>query len=147
MIAVDASVAVKWLFEEEHSDRAEALVATRVQQQEPIIAPPLLPVEVTNIIRQRRRRGDVTLDQARERLAIFFGYRVHVIAPAALYDRALTLAEEQQLPAAYDAHYLALAELEGCDLWTADQRLLRQLDGRLPFVRFIGDYDPGKLMP
>jgi predicted nucleic acid-binding protein len=37
-------------------------------------------------------------------------------------------------------HYIALAELLGATLWTADQRLLRALSGRLPFVRWIADY-------
>jgi predicted nucleic acid-binding protein len=48
------------------------------------------------------------------------------------------LADEHNLPAAYGAHDVALAELLGAALWTADRRLLRALGGRLPFVRWIG---------
>ncbi len=51
-----------------------------------------------------------------------------------------TLADEHDLPAVYDAHDIALAELLGTTLWTAGQRLLRALGGRLAFVRSIADY-------
>ena len=44
------------------------------------------------------------------------------------------------LPAAYDSQYVALAQFLGCDLWTDDQRLLRDLAGRLSFVTWIGDH-------
>ena len=42
----------------------------------------------------------------------------------------------------YDAHYLALSQLLGREFWTADQRLLRQVQGALPFVRWLGDFVP-----
>jgi hypothetical protein len=33
------------------------------------------------------------------------------------------------LPATYDAHYLALAERENCEFWTADTRLFNAIKG------------------
>lgn len=144
MIVVDASFAAKWLFEEEHSDTADAIAAAVARQNEPMIAPYLLPIEVTNTIRQRRRRGALTREEARGRLTRFFSYRVRLLAPSALSERALTLADDHNLAAVYDAHYIALAELAGCDLWTADQRLIRSLTDPLPFVRFISDYIDGQ---
>ena len=50
------------------------------------------------------------------------------------------LADALDLPATYDAHYLALAEHLGCELWTDDQRLIRHVATSLPFVRWIGDH-------
>ena len=58
MICVDASVAVKWLLNEERSDRARALYLAALLAGEPIVAPVLLPLEVTNILRQRMRGSD-----------------------------------------------------------------------------------------
>ena len=142
MICVDASVAAKWSFVEEYSGQARALLRRALEQQEPIVAPPLLPSEVANIIRQRLRQGQVQLDEARALLAQFLALPVALQAPEALYDRSLVLADQHNLPAVYDAHYVALAEILGTTLWTADQRLLRILGGggRLSFVRWIADF-------
>lgn len=140
MICADASVAAKWSFVEEYSGEARALLRDALAQQEPIVAPPLLPSEVANIIRQRMRQGQVQLDEARALLAQFLALPISLQTPQTLYDQSLVLADQHNLPAVYDAHYVALAELLGATLWTADQRLLRALGGRLPFVRWIGDY-------
>jgi predicted nucleic acid-binding protein len=56
-----------------------------------------------------------------------------------LHARALDLAERLSLPAAYDAHYLALADWLGAEFWTADQRLVRAVQDELPWVRAVGD--------
>jgi predicted nucleic acid-binding protein len=144
MICVDASLAVKWILEEEESDRAKALYRETLHAGEPIVAPPLLPIEVTNILRQRMRASDgLTRDEARALLDDFLAFPIDLHNPAGLHRRALLLADDYGLPAAYDAHYVALAEFAGCDLWTADARLLKNLSGRLPFVKALGEYAPG----
>ncbi len=140
MICIDASVAAKWSFVEEHSSQARTLLRVALEQQEPIIAPPLLPSEIANVIRQRLRQGQLWLVEARAMLAQFLAIPLSLQAPATLYDRALVLANQYDLPAIYDAHYVALAELLDATLWTADQRLLRSLRGQRPFVRWIADY-------
>lgn len=140
MICVDSSVAAKWSFVEEHSIQARALLRVALEQHDLIIAPPLLLSEVANVIRQRRRQGRLDLDEARALLAQLLAVPVSLQAPETLYDRALVLAEQYSLPAIYDALYVALAEIRDVTLWTADQRLLRALGGRLSFVRWIGDY-------
>jgi predicted nucleic acid-binding protein len=38
------------------------------------------------------------------------------------------------LSAIYDCVYVALAEREGCELVTADDKLVKNLQGRFPFV-------------
>ena len=60
--------------------------------------------------------------------------------PPGIHERALTLAAIYGLPAIYDAHYVALTERLGCPLWTADRTLVNTLGGKLPFIRWIGDY-------
>lgn len=140
MICTDSSVAAKWFFAEEHAPQASALLRDALVAAEPLVAPPLLPTEVTNVIRQRLRQGFLDRRAARFVLARFLELPISIQAPEALYDRALVLADEHDLPAVYDAHYLALAELLGATFWTADRRLLDALGGRLTFVRWIGDY-------
>jgi predicted nucleic acid-binding protein len=50
------------------------------------------------------------------------------------------LAKKFDRPAAYDSHYLALAEMLGCELWTGDRRLYNAVKDELPWVKWLGDY-------
>jgi predicted nucleic acid-binding protein len=141
VICVDASVAIKWVLNEERSDKARALYGAALEADELIVAPNLLPLEVTNILRQRMRGEDgLSLTEAARQLDVFLALRIEFHNPTGLHYQALVLADALGLPATYDAHYLALAEHLGCELWTDDQRLIRQVGSSLPFVRWIGDY-------
>jgi len=53
--------------------------------------------------------------------ALSLPLRLH--GDVSLHRWAVDLAERFSLPAAYDAHYLALAEWLGGEFWTADRRL------------------------
>jgi predicted nucleic acid-binding protein len=143
MICIDASVAAKWLFPEEHSDKALALVVDAAEAGQRLVAPPLLPIEVTNIIRQRMRRAHLEPEQALGLLGAFEAFSVGIVHTDTLCREALAAACAHNLPAVYDAFYLALAEHLRCDLWTGDLRLRRALEGGLPFVKWIGDYPSG----
>ncbi len=141
MICVDASVAVKWLLEEDRSERADALYDATVQEDASIVAPLLLPMEITNILRQRMRiQGGLSLVRATEHLDAFLALPIDYQNPPGLHRQALALAHAYDLQAAYDAHYLALADQLGCEFWTDDQRLLRRVGDSLSFVRSLGDF-------
>lgn len=140
MICVDASVAWKWFYPEEHSDLADELLHTGLASSEEFIAPPLLPSEITNIVRQHVRRGLIQRDEAREILDGFLAMPIALQAPATLYERSLLLAVERGLSATYEAQYIVLSELLSATFWTADVRLFRVTAPRMPHVRWIGDY-------
>lgn len=143
MICVDASVAVKWVLPEEHANAARNLYLTALAAANPVIAPPLFPIEVTNILYQQvRRHGRLSAAAALTLLDDFLAFPVELRNPDGLHRDALAIAAEVRLSATYDAHYLALAQRLGCDFWTADRRLVRQSGETLPFVRWIGDFDP-----
>jgi predicted nucleic acid-binding protein len=52
MICIDASVAVKWVLQEELSEHARALYRAHLRMREPLVAPSLLLYEVANTVRQ-----------------------------------------------------------------------------------------------
>ncbi len=53
--------------------------------------------------------------------------------------RALEFTCNHKLPASYDAHYLALAERENCELWTADERLYNSVKEQFSWVQLMAD--------
>ena len=149
-IAVDASVAVKWVVIEPLSAQARALVADSAAARRRLLAPPHFAGEVTNALHQRWRSGDPTkrLTDAETDAAIatFLQFRVEPRNPAGLYERALRLARDWHLASVYDALYVVLAEIEGVELWTADSRLIRELGDQAPWVKPLSSYPlPGEL--
>jgi predicted nucleic acid-binding protein len=139
LICVDASVAVKWALAEDRSDTALSLYAEN--QADGIVGPPFLRVEVANAIWRRVPRGLLSPVEAQQAFATFLNFEVELAAPPDLFRIAFDLAARFNRPAVYDMHYVALAQIAGCELWTADQRLLNALDGRLPFVKPLGSFE------
>ncbi len=115
-LVVDASVVLKWVVEEEGSTAAAALRAS------PLAAPELLLEECANVLWVKQRRGELTSDEARERLRLLFEAPVQLVPSVGLLNRALELAIQLD-QTVYDCIYLALAlHLDG-QLVTADRRL------------------------
>ena len=121
-LVVDASVAVKWLVEEEGSDRADQLLKGHCA----LHAPRLLVSEVANAIWRKARAGEIGRGEA--------GMLVHAISEMPLYwynDEglgvdAVRLALAFDRPA-YDCVYLALAHQIGAQVVTADARFATAL--------------------
>lgn len=148
-VVVDTSVAVKWVLAESDSATANALLAEWTRNGVSVLAPALFSYEVTNVVRQQIQKGVLTLDEAKLALSGLFAVGPKLVAPVdqhaatALGMRSLELAHQFGQPAAYDAHYLALAEREGCEYWTADERPWNSVKAALPWVRWLGGYSPG----
>ncbi len=155
-VVVDTSLAIKWVLVEADSALAWTLLDSWLDQGYDIIAPSLFVSEVTNVLYKKVRKGLVTLAYATQSLE-----QIMLTGPAldlssdpkinlALSRRALELANQLGLPATYDAHYLALAEREGCELWTADERLWNSVKAHVPWVRWLGETrqpSPGRGAP
>lgn len=143
-VVVDANIVIKWVLDEPDSNIAQALLAEWTDKGLVILAPVLLAYEVANILYQNVRRGEITLEKAKKSLT-------EILLSELVFDfsqnldigiRAIELADKYKLPATYDSHYLALAEREGCELWTADTRMWRGVKGNLAWVRSMSDYQP-----
>jgi predicted nucleic acid-binding protein len=115
---VDASVAVKWYFQEEHATYARRLLGrTHV-----LVAPDLLLLEVCNAVWKRVRRGEITLLAGEALIGSLLSADVAITPSRDITAAALQLAVTTGR-SAYDSTYLALALRDGCPLVTADRRL------------------------
>ncbi len=142
IVVVDASLAIKWVVKEEDSGIALALLNEWNIMGIMMIAPSLLTYEVTNILYQNMRKGKINLDQAKKILTevLVIGIEFDFSNNSALSRRAFELAHQFNLLATYDSHYVALAERENCELWTADSRLWTAVKEKLPRVRLLAEY-------
>jgi predicted nucleic acid-binding protein len=134
---VDASVAAQWYFPEEHTGIAESLLEIAKIE---LLAPDLLQVEITALLRERVRLGEIDPGTAERILEALAKAPVDLKPASDLAKHALTLMLREGM-GLHDSFYLALAMQAGCPLVTADPRLLDLLrHGPLArHVVWIGD--------
>ena len=138
-VVVDASIAFKWLVEEEHSDKATALVRLWDDNGMQLAAPSIMPFEVANALHRRVIRGDFALEVALEMMQRLISLGIELHQTPNIHYRALELASLLDQGAVYDAHYLSLAETLNCEMWTADQKFQRATRHITQSIRWIGD--------
>lgn len=143
-VVVDSSLALKWVLPEHNTPMALSLYAEWRSLGYTVLAPDLFAYEVTNVIFRKALFGSITQTQAQDAVKKLFteGPNLVAITGPDLSLRAMELAERFRRPATYDPHYLALAEREGCEFWTADERLWNAVKADLPWVRWLGERVP-----
>ena len=143
-VVVDASLAIKWVLKEPYAEQALALAEKWAVAGTRPSPPCLLLVEATNVLHRRAMLGHISLSQARQLLAGLLDMGIEIRESPQIHFRAMELAQELQRPAVYDTHYLALADILGCELWTADERFLNSVKERQPRIRWLGELKPGR---
>lgn len=121
-LVIDASVAVKWVVEEDST--AEALTLRRGAR---LIAPELLVVECANILWKKVRRDELSDDEALLAARLIQAADIEFLPTRSLLETTTRTAIELNHPA-YDCLYLALAVERDCRFVTADDRFLRKLE-------------------
>ena len=106
-IVIDASVALKWVFDEPGTEAALAL------REEQLIAPSLWLAEAANALWHHVRLGEISSEEALARLTVLASAPVASLAFEALVEPALELATELPHPV-YDCLYLAPALRHPC---------------------------------
>lgn len=142
-VCVDASLAVKAVVTEPDSDKADALFDRWANDGNELIAPAFFEVETDSILRQKvTLRKELSPEQAEAAFAELKALPIKQMSLRGQRQRAWEIAREFEFASVYDATYLALAELRGCEFWTADERLFNRVKDSLTFVRCLRNYTP-----
>lgn len=142
-VCVDAGLLVKVVVQEPDSERADALFAAWKAEDRQMIAPPFFAAEVDSVLRQKvMLRHELTEELADACFAAASQVPVETLTVPGQRERAWALARDLGMPHVYDATYLALAELAGCEFWTADAALYRLVKDKLPYVRLLSEHGP-----
>jgi len=120
-LVIDASIAIKWVVQEEGSEAALAL-RTRAE----LIAPDLMIAEYANILWKKVERNEVSKSEALIAARLLQRANVDILSTRNLLEPATRLAIELEHPA-YDCIYLALAIEMDCRFGTADKAFVRKI--------------------
>ena len=121
-LVVDASVAVTWLVEEEHSAAADRLLDGNHE----LFAPRLMASEVGNALWRKVRMGELERSRAGALAAAISEMAVRWTEDEEVGPDAVRLSLSLDRPV-YDCVYLALAHRLGATLVTADVRFVNAL--------------------
>jgi predicted nucleic acid-binding protein len=130
---LDSSVALKWVLREPDSAKALRLRADFQAGVHELLAPDIFPVEVGHALTRAERRKIIAVGQAAVHLADILASAPRLQPYSPLLGRAISLSSAARI-GLYDCLYVALAEREGCEFVTADDRLVKNLQPQFPFI-------------
>lgn len=125
---LDSSVAVKWVLPEVDSDKALAFLDDISNAIHEIIAPDVFASEVAHALTKAERRGIIPVGDAATHIVDILrdGPAFQSFLP--LLPRAVEISSATRI-AITDCIFVALAEREGCEYLTADERVIKNLFG------------------
>lgn len=142
IVVIDASLAAMWSVPEVYSDQALTLANQWAEENTRLIAPCLMLTEVTNAFYKRVVRREMDLATGIEALHVVLEFGIEIREEPGLHSRAMELSHQLKRPTTYDCHYLALAEIHNCELWTGDERFYNSVKETMHQVKWISNYAP-----
>jgi predicted nucleic acid-binding protein len=140
-IAIDASLAINFIMPAQpYHAQANALLRSWAVEQASLVAPPLFESEADSVIRRYLYQGLLDEDAGKAAQDLLDALPVTIVQDTRVRKRARQIAETFNQDRVYDATYSALAELMGCEFWTADQAFHQALKNGLDYVRFVGEF-------
>jgi predicted nucleic acid-binding protein len=130
---LDASVAIKWVLTEADSPKANALRDEFRKHIHELLGPDVFLSEIAHSLTRAERKGILVPGEAAGLVADVLSTPpdLHPVLP--LVARAVDISSQMRV-GFYDCLYVALAEREGCELITADDKLVSKLQAAFPFI-------------
>ena len=130
---LDASVALCWVIPRPLSPKALRLRDDYGNSLHELIAPSIFPAETASGLTKAERQKLIPVGDARALLAQILRSSPALHAYGRLLYRATDISSGTR-SGLYDCLYVALAEREQCELVTADDKLLRNLQPQFPLI-------------
>ncbi len=105
-----------------------------------LVVVPRFCSEVSSLIYKHFQQGRLSLSEALGLVEEGENLPVETMSPPGLPARAIEIADQFNLKWIYDAFYVALAEIVGCELWTADETLHAAVCDVHTNVRLLSEY-------
>jgi predicted nucleic acid-binding protein len=134
---LDSSVSLKWVLPEPDSAKALRLRDRFHNGDLDLLAPDIFPLENLHTLTKAERQGRIP---AGDGWALWMTVMADcpLLQPhPPLFQRAYDIASAARI-GIHDCLYIALAEREGCEMVTADDRLLKNLQATFPFIVSLG---------
>ena len=127
---IDANVTLGLFLRLPYSKNVDDWMRERQIEEASLVVPTLWEYECLTGFRRAVALGLISSADAEQLMGDLLGLEFKRVAPTLeLHHAALYWAERLGQSKANDAHYLALAESLSAEFWTADQRLVRGLQG------------------
>ena len=126
---VDSSVAIKWVVEEQDSDRARSIAPAELE------APDLLLIECANILWKKVTLKDLSPRETGDCWQLLLQAPIRFTPTLELLDEAMRISLDLNHPVC-DCVYLALALVRGVPMITADRKLVAAVNRKkIPGIR------------
>ena len=146
-VVLDANLVVALFLPLPYSAQVRDQIAVWDRQGLELLAPTLFEYEVNSSLHRAAAIGLITPDEAGMAMREALDLEIQCMSPDPnLHERAMYWAERLNHHKSSDAQYVALAEQERADFWTADQRLFngaRRIGAG--WVHWIGERAPDTL--
>lgn len=138
---IDASIAIKWVVKgEPFRDKARQLLYDARSQHIALIGPPLLEYEVESVLQRRLHSGLASISAVNASRDAFYAVGVRIVSEPGMVLHARDIARKYEQASVYDSIDAALAELRGCEFWTADRMFYETVKTGLSFVKYLPQY-------
>jgi predicted nucleic acid-binding protein len=133
---LDSNVALKWVLPESDSAKAIQIRDGYLNGVHELLAPDIFVAEIGHSLTRLERRGLISSIDGAQKFSDVLAALPQIDASLAVSTRAYEISSQAR-HGLYECVYVSLAEREGCELLTADTRLITKLQGLFPFIRSL----------
>jgi len=130
-VVIDANLALALFLRLPYTEQAYRLMDRLRERKTALLAPLLWEYECLSGFHRAVRLGIIHPQEAAEFMNDLLALEIERVLPSVQsHQSALRWAERLGQSKIYDAQYVALAEQLGAELWSADRRLVNDLQGQ-----------------